>query len=153
MKVLISLVMITVGFFSAGPAFSSDDLNAVKGTEAEVSQGSKPEDNPLEKIMLERIRQPLDVSHDPFVPLIIPKEAEVQFTPVELEEQDPLMGMRYIGLVKLGDAYSVLLHTESGKGVYQVNDQIKDLTIAAIDESSITFKKGSQVLTLQRGDM
>jgi hypothetical protein len=112
------------------------------------------ENIPLTDIIIKPKGQKLSVKRDPFEPLIKPKVDIVDARVLELQqEEDLLMGMRYVGVVKFGEAFSALMHTEDGKGVYQVNDQVNGLTITKIDESSITFTKGNKILKLQRGDL
>ena len=113
----------------------------------------KAQNNPLSNIMVKPKLFPMAVEHDPFAPLVKPKKVEIAIPTVEEQEADLLMGMRYQGMVKMGETYSVLLHTPDGKGVYQINDQINGLTITAIDESSVTLTKGARTVKLKRGDL
>jgi Tfp pilus assembly protein PilP len=111
-------------------------------------------DNPSAITILKPKNQSLPVTRDPFKPLMKPKKNVADTHALEQQqENDLLMGMRYLGMVKFGETFSALMHTENGRGVYQVNDQVNGLTITAIDEGGITFTKGNKTLKLQRGDL
>lgn len=115
---------------------------------------SPAENIPLTQIIIKPKQQVLSVIRDPFEPVTKPEKVVVDAPVIEeQQENDLLMGMRYVGLVKFGETFSALMHTEDGKGVYQVNDRVNELTITQIDEDCITFTKGSKILKLQRGDM
>lgn len=103
------------------------------------------------------IRRPkqykVPVLRDPFEPLVKTEPPAVIAKAVEEERQlDVFKGMEYAGVIKWGDAYSAYLRTESGKGVYQVNDRVGDWTITDISEGIVTFKNGEKTYQLQRGD-
>lgn len=151
---LILTVMVMASF--NGPAGAADpdagqQQVSVKKAEAEASVPVK--DAPLSESMLKTRRNPMAVTRDPFLPLPKPKKAQEVQNLEKQQEEDPLMGIRYQGLVKMGETFFVLLHTQDGKGVYQVNDQVNGLTITVIDEGSVTFVKDNETFKLQRGDL
>lgn len=126
-----------------------------------ISSAETKSDADQELVNPEQLSQIIDrpkqykvpVTRDPFEPLVKMEPPAVIAKAAEEERQlDVFKGMEYAGVVKWGDAYSAYLRTDSGKGVYQVNDRVGDWTITDISEGIVTFKSGEKSYQLQRGD-
>ena len=152
---VILMAVLWAGFNHPVAMADQDSDNQQMPVETPGLRSPEPvEDKSSAITILKSESQPLPVTHDPFAPLVMsPKTVVDTHVPEQQQENDLLMGMRYLGMVKFGEIFTALLHTENGRGVYQVNDQVNGLTITAIDEGFITFTKGNKTLKLQRGDL
>ncbi|MCA9406052.1 MAG: hypothetical protein KC684_05905 [Candidatus Omnitrophica bacterium] len=109
----------------------------------------------LAKIILKPERPDLRIKRDPFTPLNakIPEEGE---DPLMFEQniEDLLQSIKYYGYVKVNQEYSALLIINEEKGVFNINDTVKELTISDINQDYIVFKNADNARTykLQRGE-
>ncbi|MCA9398448.1 MAG: hypothetical protein KC618_01780, partial [Candidatus Omnitrophica bacterium] len=83
----------------------------------------------------------------------IPEEGE---DPLMFEQniEDLLQSIKYYGYVKVNQEYSALLIINEEKGVFNINDTVKELTISDINQDYIVFKNADNARTykLQRGE-
>ena len=114
------------------------------------------EDVRLAQIILRKKPYKLSVAADPFEPLLKEKPAVAVPAAVkakEIKEEDPLLGMQYLGMIKVVDETSVLLQTPKGKEVFKLNDEVNHLTLVEINGEFVTFRKESREYKLKRGVM
>lgn len=102
----------------------------------------------LAKIILKPKRHELSGTNDPFKPLLTGLDSSAD----DQIGADVLKDIQYLGSIKMGDQISALLKVRDDKGVYKVNDQIKQWVISEIDQEYVLLKKDSVVLKLIRGD-
>lgn len=101
----------------------------------------------LAKKILRPVKHQLDVTKDPFRPLIEAKstvaEDKEAYTPADVE---------FIGVVRVADEYQVLLKTNAKKGLFRVHDRIKNFTIEDIQHDRVVLNNGIKSITLKRGE-
>ena len=107
----------------------------------------KVESLELAKLILKPKKVEIDVSKDPFKPLIN-KEKE----PLNSMEVYNPEDLQFLGVVRVGEEYSALLKNEIQKGVFRIDDKIKDYTIVNIEETSVVLSNGNKTITLKRGE-
>ena len=113
------------------------------------------QDMELAKIILKPERQPSVITRDPFKPLLakteLLNEAKTDDNTRRADEED-LKKIKFLGLIKLGENYSVFLQSETKKGVYKVNDEFEHFTIINIQPEFVELKRGNNSYKLKRGE-
>ena len=129
-----------------------------------ITDDELPEEKRVEGLIDELCnpkRQEFVLQKDPFKPFIIEKKkprkkvrklgyVKKEEEPVELEDIDLNGEINYIGWVKLGDEYSALLRSQSGKGIFKKNEKIGEYTIEKIELNRIIFRYGKRKAILER---
>jgi hypothetical protein len=125
------------------------ELSSTKAKKSSVAEPEIPKvDSPdLAKMILRPKRSQLDISRDPFMPLIGKNEL-----PIGLEScVDNLADVSFLGTVKVNNQYLALVAHNKGKDVYQIQSQIRNFTITAIEENEITLTNGTKEIKMKRG--
>ncbi len=116
----------------------------------EIEKIKSPE---LAKIILKSETTKIDVSRDPFKPLI-EKDTEVkEIVVLNTEYLDiyDVSKLKFLGVAKIDDEYRALLKMDNKKGIYKIKDKIKHFTIVSIETDKVILNNGKKLITLKRG--
>jgi hypothetical protein len=126
-----------------------------KGREENVKDAIAVVDNlELAKSILKPKKSDLDVSRDPFKPLVVKtteKKVDAVIVP-EVPDIDVMSieSMKYLGRVRSDDENAAFLKSNKDKGLYRVDDRIKDFVVREILDDKVIFSNGKREITLRR---
>lgn len=108
----------------------------------------------LAKSILKPKKSDLDVSRDPFKPLVV-KTTEMKVDAVTVPEVPDIdvmsiESMKYLGRVRSDDENAAFLKSNKDKGLYRVDDRIKDFVVREILDDKVIFSNGKREITLRR---
>ena len=111
----------------------------------------KIEDEGLAKLILKPKKVAIDVTRDPFRPLIQEEKRNPVFAEIPQHGQD-LKRFKFLGVFKENDEYVAFLKNGKKKGTYRKDDKVKDFTITKIGPNEVILTNGEQTVTLKRGE-
>ena len=124
-----------------------------KKQEAEESVLVKIEDLDLAKIILKPEMEKRVISRDPFKPIITKPGRIIVETPLNVADEEFVRNLTVLGVVKVGEEYSVLLRTAEKTSVFQKYDMIHQYTIQEIDKDHIVLRnRDNRVVVVKRGE-
>jgi len=149
MKRVLIVFLIAGGFVSGGcEKIVQQFFPHKKQPEATLKPAIQRIENPeLAKLILKPQRPKLDVSRDPFQPLV----SSDQMLWVQGDGEYALGEWKFIGMVRMDDEFWAYLRSDTQKGTFKVNDKIKDYTIEEIQKDRVVFNNGEKTITLKRG--
>lgn len=145
MKKLMTLAMIVL-------TITGCDLVEKKTKKTEMVKKpslEKVDDLQLAKIILKPTRADINVTRDPFRPLIQEEEKQT-VTRNTIGNQD-LKRYKFLGVAKVNDEYVAYLKNGATKGTFRKDDKLKDYTITEIGPDQVVLSNGDQTITLKRG--
>lgn len=101
----------------------------------------------LAKMILRPKKGPIDVSRDPFHPLM----DNIKLNDCFSISVDNLTDVCFLGTVKVNGKFSALVADSKGKDVYQLQSRIRNYTITSIEEDEITLTNGDNNIKIKRG--
>jgi len=148
MKRYIFIILLILSLSAGG----CDQLESVspskrQKTNEPVSSIDQVESLEFAKLILKPKRHKLDVSKDPFKPLITNETPPLQ----EVKGVESLEGLKFVGVIRMNDEYLVLLKTNSEKGVFKLRDKIKNYIIEDIQPDRVKLSNGVRSVILKRG--
>ena len=99
-------------------------------------------DENLAKFLLKPDRKPVEISRDPFKPLITVKAS--------VKKEEVHVDIVLLGIVKLNNNYTVILRSKSKKGIFKVGDDIEGFKVAEITQNHVILNNGEKNLKLER---
>ncbi|MCA9394386.1 MAG: hypothetical protein KC900_09305 [Candidatus Omnitrophica bacterium] len=111
----------------------------------------KIDDEQLAKLILKPKKAAIDVTRDPFEPLIQEERKSPVFAGIPQQGQD-LKRFKFLGVFKENDEYVAFLKSGQDKGTYRKDDKLKDFTITKIGPDEVILTNGEQTVTLKRGE-
>lgn len=145
MRRLITLAMIVL-------IFTGCDLVEKKTKKTETVKKpslEKVDDLQLAKLILKPTRAEINVTRDPFRPLI--QEEEKQTLVRNTIGNQDLKRYKFLGVAKVNDEYVAYLKNGAVKGTFRKDDKLKDYTITDIGPDQVVLSNGDQTITLKRG--
>jgi hypothetical protein len=106
----------------------------------------------LARMILKPQKAELKVSRDPFTPLFTSKEEAKANSPQVNETASPIEDLIFLGVVRMNEEYLALLKDNLKKGLFRVNEKVKDFTITDIQEDEVTLNNGVRTIKIKRGD-
>lgn len=150
---IVCLCVFSMGFKDPIKTSSAGRPSRTKSDATPSSQSGFTMPQPLSELIVSPSQIHIPVENDPFRPVVkVQPPAQIAEKALEGPSLEFFKGMKYAGMVKWGDKFSVLIKTGDAKGVYQISDRIQQWTIINITESIITFQNGKKIYQLQRGD-
>ena len=105
----------------------------------------------LAKLILKPARYKIDISKDPFEPLI-----QEDDTPVIVDMKTERIinpdDYKFIGIVKINGEPLVLLNVKEKRAIYKLNDEVDSFVISNISNEEVILKNGKKILILKRGE-
>ena len=102
----------------------------------------------LAQQILHPVKHELDVTKDPFRPLI---EKQLLTSDQSKEIYNP-SDLEFIGVIKMQEEYMALLKVNAKKELFRVHDKIKNYTIEDIQHDRVVLNNGTKSITLKRGE-
>lgn len=110
----------------------------------------KVDDLDLAKILLKPKKADIQVSRDPFEPLVKAKKKKAITRIKKLDNQE-MQQYRFLGVARVDNEYVAYLKNGPVKGTYRKDDKVKDFTITEIGPDEVILFNGDQTITLKRG--
>ena len=107
------------------------------------------QDIELAKMILKPAPANIDISRDPFQPLVEQDWSQTEEAQANLRKQ--LANIQLIGVIKIDNNYLALIDSDSKRKLYKVNDVFMNYTIEKIQMDHIILSDGDSKITLKRG--
>lgn len=145
--IAIGLMLLAILLGCDGQQFGAAQKTERAAT-AKVMAIPSVDDFELAKMLLKPRKYDLDVSRDPFKPLMV---ETVNQSPVEPDlDVVNIESMKYFGVVRLNNENAAFLKSNVSRGIYRVNDEINGFTVTQISDEEVVFSNGKRTITLRR---
>ncbi len=111
----------------------------------------KVDDLNLAKLLLKPNKADIQVSRDPFEPLIKEEPKNTKVMVRKKPRTNEMRQYKFLGVAKVNNEYVAYLKNGAVKGTFRKDDKVKDYTITEIGPNQVTLSNGDQTVTLKRG--